>query len=91
MGYTLFASIFTMYSIGLFDFSNTQMVREIITMEIMFFSFMAIFSAFIFIIFTNLQKLVKLKEDEIAEKNIEVINWKMISNWKDFYKSTHTD
>jgi len=73
MGYTFFASIFTMHSLGLFDFSNTQIIRDVFGISIMFFSFMAIFSAFIFIVFINLNKVVKLKEKEIENKNQKLL------------------
>ncbi len=79
MGYTFFASIFSMYNLGLFDFSNTQISRDIFSINIMVFSFMAIFSAFIFIVFTNLNKVIKLKEIEIKNKNQKLLKIERLS------------
>lgn len=79
MGYTFFASIFSMHNLGLFDFSNTQVIKDIFSINIMFFSFMAIFSAFIFIVFTNLNKVVRLKEKEIKNKNQKLLKIERLS------------
>jgi len=79
MGYTFFASIFSMNNLGLFDFSNTQIIGDLFGINIMFFSFMAIFSAFIFIVFTNLNKVIKLKEKEIKNKNQKMVKIERLS------------
>jgi signal transduction histidine kinase len=79
MGYTFLASIFSMNNLGLFNFSNTAILRDILTIDIMFFSFMAIFSVFIFIVFTNLNKVVKLKEEEIKTKNQKLLKIERLS------------
>jgi len=79
MGYTFFASIFSMHNLGMFDFSNPRIAQDILGIDIMFFSFMAIFSVFIFIVFTNLNKVVKLKESEILNKNQKLLKIERLS------------
>jgi len=79
MGYTFVASILSMHNLGMFDFSNPKIVQDFLGIDIMVFSFMAIFSLFIFIVFTSLNKVVKLKEAEILNKNQKLLKIERLS------------
>ena len=79
MGFTIVTSIFSMANLGLFDFSSTQLIHDTFGINVMFFSSMAIFSSFILLVFLNLNKVVKLKEKEIHEKNREIIKVERLS------------
>ncbi len=79
MGYTFLASILSMHNLGMFDFSNPKIVQDFLGIDIMVFSFMAIFSLFIFIVFANLNKVVKLKEAEILNKNQKLLKIERLS------------
>jgi len=68
-----------MHNLGMFDFSNPKVIQDFLGIDIMVFSFMAIFSLFIFIVFTSLNKVVKLKEAEILNKNQKLIKIERLS------------
>lgn len=79
VGFTLIASIATISNLGLFDVNVVHPSDDWFAITTMFFSNMAIFSVFILIVFLNLNKVVKIKENEIEEKSEYLIKAERLS------------
>jgi len=72
-------TIFVMFTMNLFEFSESQVVLNAIEINMLIFGIIGIFSGIVFIVHKNLNKLVTIREKEIEEKNTELIQMERLS------------
>lgn len=72
-GVVIWVTLMVMNNMGLFDYSQGTQNLDVVSISLVIFGIVAVFSAITFAIHSNLNKIVKMQEKEIEQKNKELL------------------